>query len=55
MPRRLVYLLDHNPENEVTCTTFITDVMKREAFGSVPLDDVNHALRPIGAVGIKRS
>ena len=46
MPRRLVYLLDHNPENEVTCTTFITDVMKREAFGSVPLDDVNHALRP---------
>ncbi len=50
MPRRLVYLLDHNTENEVTCTTFITDVMKRKAFGSVPLDDVNHALRPSARV-----
>lgn len=46
MPKRLVYLLDYNLKNEVTCTTFITDVMKREAFGNVPLYDIKYAMRP---------
>lgn len=46
MPKRLVYLLDYNLKSEITCTTFITDVMKREAFGDSPLHDIKHALRP---------
>lgn len=50
MPKRLVYLLDYTLKNEITCTTFITSVMKREAFGNAPLDDIKHAMRPSAKV-----
>ena len=46
MPKRLVYLLDCNFKNEVTCTTVTTTVMKREAFSSALLGDIKTVLQP---------
>ena len=45
MPKRLVYLLDTNSRNELTCTVFATAVMKRDCFSETPFTDVKQVMR----------
>ena len=44
MPKRLVYLLDYNLKNEVTCTTLTTTVIKRESISGVTFKDIKEVM-----------
>ena len=55
MPKRLVYLLDCNFKNEVTCTIVTTTVMNRDSISSAPLTDIKSALRPSGQIELDAS
>lgn len=45
MPKRLVYLLDYNLKNEITCTTLTTTVIKRESISSATFKDIKHVMQ----------